>query len=80
MKTSIEWLFEELNNCLHREEVCDLLHELRSELEAKHKEEIMNAYLDGDSNGCGCYDWSTEEGAQEYYNSKNFIKDGSEQN
>jgi len=32
------------------------------------KEQIKNSYLDGDSNGCGCYDWSTEEQAEDYYN------------
>jgi hypothetical protein len=32
------------------------------------KDLIIKAYLDGDSNGCGCYDYSTEEDALKYFN------------
>ena len=31
------------------------------------KDYIIKAYLDGDSNGCGCYDYSTIVDATEYY-------------
>ena len=34
----------------------------------KEKEQIMNAYLKGDNNGCGCYDFSTPIDARNYYN------------
>ena len=34
----------------------------------KEKEQIIKAYLKGDSNGCGCYDYATKEDAEEYYN------------
>jgi hypothetical protein len=74
MKTSIDWLFEEIKPCICRDEVCDLLYELRSELEAKHKEEIKQAWLDGYS--CGMYQ---EESSTEYYN-EIFKEDGTEQN
>jgi hypothetical protein len=40
-KSSIEWLFEEIKPCICRDEVCDLLYELRDELTAKHKEEMI---------------------------------------
>ena len=36
---------------------------------------IINAYLDGDSNGCGCYDYSTTEDAENYIET---IKDDTE--
>ena len=34
----------------------------------KEKEQIKKSYLDGDSNGCGCYDFLTNEDAEQYYN------------
>ena len=34
----------------------------------KEKEQIKNSYLEGDSNGCGCYDFLTNEDAEQYYN------------
>ena len=34
----------------------------------KEKEQIKNSYLDGDGNGCGCYDFLTNEDAEQYYN------------
>jgi len=34
----------------------------------KEKEQVINDYLKGDSNGCGCYDYATKKDAEEYYN------------
>ena len=34
----------------------------------KEKEQIKNSYLEGDGNGCGCYDFLTNEDAEQYYN------------
>ena len=34
----------------------------------KEKQQIKNSYLDGDGNGCGCYDFLTNEDAEQYYN------------
>ena len=34
----------------------------------KEKEQIKNSYLDGYGNGCGCYDFLTNEDAEQYYN------------
>ena len=42
--------------------------EIFDQAKQMEKEQIKNSYLDGDSNGCGCYDWSTEEQAEDYYN------------
>ena len=34
----------------------------------KEKQQIKNSYLEGDGNGCGCYDFLTNEDAEQYYN------------
>ena len=34
----------------------------------KEKEQIKNSYIDSDGNGCGCYDFLTNEDAEQYYN------------
>jgi hypothetical protein len=77
-QSSIEWFQEQIIKIVNG--TCELSEiEIFEKAKQMHEMEIMNAYLDGDSNGCGCYDYSTEEGAQEYYNSKKFITDGAEQ-
>jgi hypothetical protein len=57
----IDWLFEEIKPCICRDEVCDLLYELRDELKSKHKDEIEDAYKCGYLDGESC-DFN------EYYN------------
>ena len=42
--------------------------EVANKLLEKEKEQIKNSYLEGDSNGCGCYDFLTNEDAEQYYN------------
>jgi len=49
--TTVEWMYKELNNCLHREEVSDMIDELREQLLAMEKEQIEEAYDDGVSEG-----------------------------
>ena len=34
----------------------------------KEKQQIKKSYLEGDGNGCGCYDFLTNEDAEQYYN------------
>ena len=78
-QSSIEWFQEQIIKIVTG--TCELSEiEIFEKAKQMHEMEIMNAYLDGDSNGCGCYDYSTEEDAKEYYNSTNFITDGAEQN
>ena len=78
-QSSIEWFQEQIIKIVNG--TCELSEiEIFEKAKQMHEMEIMNAYLDGDSNGCGCYDYSTEEDAKEYYNSTNFITDGAEQN
>ena len=82
MKTSIDWLFEEIRPCICRDEVCDLLYELRDELEAKHKEEIVQSVIDTIVGSNNIYDKEYPEVrnvAEEYYN-KTFKQDAREQN
>ena len=42
--------------------------EVANKLLEKEKEQIKNSYLEGDGNGCGCYDFLTNEDAEQYYN------------
>ncbi len=62
-QTAVEWLYQELNQCLHREEVSNLVDELKEQLLEMEKEEILDAWTDGYS--CGMY----QEGLGiDYYN------------
>ena len=46
----------------------NLIYNIKNGFLEKEKEQIMNAYLKGDNNGCGCYDFSTPIDAHNYYN------------
>jgi hypothetical protein len=62
-QTAIQWLYAELAQCLHREEVCDLVYKLEQKAKEMEREQIYAAHNDGYS--CGIY----QEGSQfEYYN------------
>ena len=75
-QTAVEWYIEQeqilgdklsegiIGLSLFNDEVA----KLKIQAKQMEKEQIKNSYLDGDSNGCGCYDWSTEEQAEDYYN------------
>ena len=38
------------------------------ELLNEERELLKSFYLKGDSNGCGCYDYSTDKDAEDYFN------------
>jgi hypothetical protein len=38
------------------------------ELLQEERELLKSFYLKGDSNGCGCYDYSTDKDAEDYFN------------
>lgn len=38
------------------------------ELLNEEKEVLKSFYLKGDSNGCGCYDYSTDKDAEDFFN------------
>ena len=63
-QTAVEWLEWQINLGLSERGLISAIKEAKQ----MEKEQIKNSYLDGDSNGCGCYDWSTEEQAEDYYN------------
>jgi hypothetical protein len=61
-QTAVEWLVDQMdikNPAWLKEKI--------QKAKQMEKEQIIKSYLDGDSNGCGCYDWSTEEQAEDYY-------------
>jgi hypothetical protein len=61
-QSSIDWLEEQ-----YYESEGKLTRHDFKQAKQMEKEQIIKSYLDGDSNGCGCYDWSTEEQAEDYY-------------
>ena len=67
MKTAVDWLVDHLYLVIPNEER-NFLEGMRKEELEKEKEQIINAYLKGDSNGCGCYDFATPMDADNYYN------------
>jgi hypothetical protein len=71
-QTAVEWLYSELyKNNISNDSIKSRIYkesEIWKQAKQMEKEQIKNSYLDGDSNGCGCYDWSTEEQAEDYYN------------
>ncbi len=44
--TTVEWMYKELNNCLYREQVSDMIHELRKQLLAMEKEQMIKFAFD----------------------------------
>jgi HEPN domain-containing protein len=68
-QTAVEWMVDILERYIQNLSQDDLenLSNLFDQAKQMEKEQIIKSYLDGDSNGCGCYDWSTEEQAEDYY-------------
>jgi hypothetical protein len=69
-QTAVDWLEEQVKDIFYVAEASEMTKKFKSVYEqAKQmeKQQIENSYLDGDSNGCGCYDWSTEKQAEDYY-------------
>jgi hypothetical protein len=68
-QTAVEWLYERLERMIPRTALYNMdKKQYFDQAKQMEKEQIEKSYLDGDSNGCGCYDWSTEEQAEDYYN------------
>jgi HEPN domain-containing protein len=67
-QTAVEFYRTEFSALLSmKESKFQTENEIFEKAKQMEKEQIKNSYLDGDSNGCGCYDWSTEEQAEDYY-------------
>ena len=66
-KTAVEWFHDELRKFANGESNLTGK-EILEQAIVMEKQEIIKAYLKGESNGCGCYDYATKEDAEEYYN------------
>jgi hypothetical protein len=67
-KTALQWFIEQIEN--HNGVTRAGFQKCIDEALQMEKEQIIDAYLCGDSNGCGCYEWSTEDEALEWFNEK----------
>ena len=63
-QTAIKWIFEKLWETPKDKLTWDALLEQAKQIEI---EQIADAYYIGDKNGCGCYDYCTQEDAINYY-------------
>jgi hypothetical protein len=66
-QTAVQWLYDELAQCLHREEVCDLVYKLEQQAKEMEREQIVDAF------GIGCQVESTRligyhDMANQHYN------------
>jgi len=43
-QTAVQWLYDELSHCLHREEVCDLLYKLEQKVLQMEREQLIEAH------------------------------------
>jgi hypothetical protein len=46
-QTAVQWLYDELSHCLHREEVCDLVYKLEQKALQMEQEQIEKSYTSG---------------------------------
>jgi hypothetical protein len=46
-KTAMQWFYDELSQCLHREEVCDLVYKLEQKAKEMEREQIVDAHITG---------------------------------
>lgn len=63
-QTAVEWLLEELKTCIHRDEVADLILDLQEQAKAMEKEQIEDAYKQGQHDSQPI----RETDAEQYYN------------
>lgn len=77
-QSSIEWFQEQIIKIVNG--TCELSEiQIFEQAKQMHKEEIIESYYMGDRYSCcGCYDSSTEEEAEDYYN-EIFKEDAREQ-
>lgn len=43
----MQWFYDELSQCLHREEVCDLVYKLEQKAKEMEREQIIDAHITG---------------------------------
>ncbi len=67
-KTAMQWLYDELAQCLHREEVCDLVYKLEQKAKEMEREQIVDAFNDGSEHISKIIEYILESNiATEYY-------------
>ena len=52
-QTAVQWLYDELSQCMHREEVCDLVYKLEQKAKQMEREQIEDAFYEGVDGGSG---------------------------
>jgi hypothetical protein len=71
-KTAMQWLYDELAQCLHREEVCDLVYKLEQKAKEMEREQIQYSYDRGLEEGMWIasdnYDIEKCTSSSEFYN------------
>ena len=46
-QTAVQWLYDELSQCMHREEVCDLVYKLEQKAKQMEREQIIESFMEG---------------------------------
>jgi hypothetical protein len=73
-QTAVQWLYDELSQCMHREEVCDLVYKLEQKAKQMEREQIQDAFYHGvDIDAYNVHNKWTE--AEKYYEQTHGGKD-----
>jgi hypothetical protein len=73
-QTAVQWLYDELSQCMHREEVCDLVYKLEQKAKQMEREQIENAHRWGQEDEKEFWNLGDKVGtiltikSEEYYN------------
>ena len=65
-QTVLQWLYSKLDQMPTRDEVCDLVYKLEAEAKAMEKEQIVEAYIDGEDDETNRR--VLKRAAEQYYN------------
>lgn len=66
---SIDWLIDQIKNVENQKNLTGAQWiDVVEQAKAMHKDEIVEAYYMGDRYSCACYDHTTEEDGEQYYN------------
>jgi hypothetical protein len=67
-QTAVQWLYDELSQCMHREEVCDLVYKLEQKAKQMEREQIIEAYVNIGFTSDYDYAIAMKKKAEQYYN------------
>jgi len=71
-QTAVQWLYDELSQCMHREEVCDLVYKLEQKAKQMEREQIISNYCKGFE--ASAEGWNGEYGLKDMRNISEEIK------